>query len=552
MHTCLTEHKECNIVPPATWKPTRLLDVHSSYDRAIVCEGDEIPYRPKYATLSHCWGAGDHLTLNEKTVTKLKAGLPVDELDPTFRDAVRIARRLGSEYLWIDSLCIRQDSHEDWQQESSRMGDIYRFALFNIAASGAHNAKEGCFAPRRLDTKLLERIQIGNDEYICGNLISFLREFDKTLLSLRAWVLQERFLAPRTIHWGLPEMFWECNHHLVWERFPRGLFRFGYKWPGPTYKTVNSSNALKAAGEVTSVGLGQAQKAWNNIMCKYSAAKLTFDTDKLVALTGIVKMFRSILQDRFFAGFWERDMQSELLWTPKIPCVASNRISQQIAPTWSWLSLRETMVSPHTSGGNSNQLILYKILEKGGGGEEKRSEFVVSDAFLKVRCSLIPAACRYDPGIAGWSGGRLFWRPTSEKPVSGQSLTQLDTQRPVGIVDIWCMPVYQNPLFLRGLLLESAEGEASGVYHRVGVFCARYRKEIEVIWESCNMFYASQTTSVQFDKIPHYQTPQKETDKVDTGEWIGSKNNMAEEEEDDLKLSYQDCDGVPQHIITLK
>lgn len=106
MHTCRTKHKECNIVPPATWSPTRLLDVHSSSGRVKVCEGDGIPCQPDYATLSHCWGEGGHLTLNKQTAARIKSGLRDDELDPTFRDAVKITRKLGSQYLWIDSLCI--------------------------------------------------------------------------------------------------------------------------------------------------------------------------------------------------------------------------------------------------------------------------------------------------------------------------------------------------------------------------------------------------------------------------------------------------------------
>lgn len=44
-----------------------------------------------------------------------------------------------STHLWIDSLCIIQDSVEDWQIESAQMGRYYREAsltLFATAASG--------------------------------------------------------------------------------------------------------------------------------------------------------------------------------------------------------------------------------------------------------------------------------------------------------------------------------------------------------------------------------------------------------------------------------
>lgn len=540
MHTCQTEHKECYTVPPETWKPTRLLDVHSSDDRTVVREGDEIPYRPKYATLSHCWGAGGHLTLNKKTVTKLKTGLPVDELDPTFRDAVRIARRLGSEYLWIDSLCIRQDSHDDWQQESSRMGDIYQFALFNIAASGAHNANEGCFAPRKVNGKTLIELRTDNDEYISENPKRFWDDFAETPLSLRAWVLQERFLAPRTIHWGLSELVWECNHHLVSERFPRGFISYQFSWPRIRYKTVSSLTAVHAAKTLTREHLNEAEAAWGDIISKYSAAYLTFDTDKLVALTGIVKVFSRILKDRLFAGLWEKDMELQLLWLTTDGQYTSEKIGQHIAPTWSWLSLRETRAT-HLRPQKNDHLLLCQILEKGGYGEKKGCEFAISDALLKIRCSLIPAACEYDREGCGGYYGRLFWQPTSERPMVGKGFLQFDTKLPDGVFDIWYMPVSQNWKLLQGVLLKSTEGESPGVYHRIGFFAAYEREEIEMIWESCNVFYASQTTTVQFDKIPRYHTPQRKPDTT-----------AEEEKKEDFRSSYQDCDGVPQHIITIK
>ncbi|KAF2434552.1 heterokaryon incompatibility, partial [Tothia fuscella] len=53
-------------------------------------------------------------------------------------------------YLWIDSLCIVQDSTSDWQQESSIMGKVYSSAYCSIAAVGAKNGNEGLFSDRNL------------------------------------------------------------------------------------------------------------------------------------------------------------------------------------------------------------------------------------------------------------------------------------------------------------------------------------------------------------------------------------------------------------------
>jgi hypothetical protein len=60
-------------------------------------------------------------------------------------------RRPGNQalhYHWIDSLCIIQESVEDWLAESVMMGKVYRNATLCIAASGLENAEGGLFRTR--------------------------------------------------------------------------------------------------------------------------------------------------------------------------------------------------------------------------------------------------------------------------------------------------------------------------------------------------------------------------------------------------------------------
>ena len=61
----------------------------------------------------------------------------------TFREAVEITRGIGLQYLWIDSLCILQDSADDWNAESTKMGRIYRGASITIFAAAAEGKRLG-------------------------------------------------------------------------------------------------------------------------------------------------------------------------------------------------------------------------------------------------------------------------------------------------------------------------------------------------------------------------------------------------------------------------
>jgi hypothetical protein len=76
----------------------------------------------KYATLSHRWGMVKVLTLLSSNIDQLTDRIQLGDLTKTFQDAISITRKMNVRYLWIDSLCIMQDSVKHWQLESARMG----------------------------------------------------------------------------------------------------------------------------------------------------------------------------------------------------------------------------------------------------------------------------------------------------------------------------------------------------------------------------------------------------------------------------------------------
>lgn len=95
--------------------------------------------REEYVTLSP-------LTTISATLEKRQKAIHLEDLPPTFRDAIILTRKLGFRYIWIDSLCIIKDSHEDWTAESTQMYEIYANASLNIAASAAKHPQQGMFA----------------------------------------------------------------------------------------------------------------------------------------------------------------------------------------------------------------------------------------------------------------------------------------------------------------------------------------------------------------------------------------------------------------------
>jgi hypothetical protein len=148
----MNTHSECkNSSQDPTYTPTRLLDLqpdNAGIDRFTLVELTDRHSLRRYACLSHCWGNVQPLKLNRDNQQQLKAGLPRSELPQTFRDTAKICDWLDIRYLWIDSLCILQDSDEDWLYEASQMPSIYRNSFLTIGAARAANSTSGLFYAR--------------------------------------------------------------------------------------------------------------------------------------------------------------------------------------------------------------------------------------------------------------------------------------------------------------------------------------------------------------------------------------------------------------------
>lgn len=72
-----------------------------------------------YVTLSHCWGSTATSSLKRANIEKFQREIRLEDLSRSFQDAIVITRCLDFRFLWIDAICIIQDSVDDWAHESS-------------------------------------------------------------------------------------------------------------------------------------------------------------------------------------------------------------------------------------------------------------------------------------------------------------------------------------------------------------------------------------------------------------------------------------------------
>lgn len=218
MDNCHKRHKVCASTPgnDPPLLPKRVIDVtQDGLDpRLVVSEGQ----RGHYAALSHCWGGLQLLQTELATLAQYQDCIPMDQLPKSYKDAITIARKLRIPFLWIDSLCIVQDSEQDWHHESALMSSIYRDSMLTISATGAADGSHGCFIPE-VHSEIVQLPQTfsdtGGKAYVTGSRICIYGPpwADKVSggpLSSRAWALQERCLSRRTLHCCAGQWVWEC------------------------------------------------------------------------------------------------------------------------------------------------------------------------------------------------------------------------------------------------------------------------------------------------------------------------------------------------------
>jgi Heterokaryon incompatibility protein (HET) len=81
--------------------------------------------------------------LTKSSLSEMRRRISVDVLPKTIQDAIHITRRLGVPHLWVDALCIIQDSKKDKSAEIKKMSTIYMNTAVTIAATSAETVHNG-------------------------------------------------------------------------------------------------------------------------------------------------------------------------------------------------------------------------------------------------------------------------------------------------------------------------------------------------------------------------------------------------------------------------
>ncbi|KAK0651145.1 hypothetical protein B0T16DRAFT_386632 [Cercophora newfieldiana] len=303
--------------------PTRLIDVGTERSAAVrlVCDTASLEGDTQYIALSHRWGREKTLKTRRKNVEGLKEWIINLELLPrTFRHAVQVTRSLGMSYLWIDSLCIIQDDAEDWDQESQRMEEVFSSAYCTIAATCASGTNDGFLKERsQRQVVAMKDARSGVPFYVCEAINDFGGDVDESELNSRGWVLQERALARRTVHFTKNQTYWECGKGVRCETLTKMTNNF------PEYAVLQSK--------------GKKIKLLQSLYEKYSKMNLSFAKDRPIAIKGLETRLIQTVGGQGGYGVFQGSLHRYLLWQRgKQPLERIQEFSGGPVPSWSWMA----------------------------------------------------------------------------------------------------------------------------------------------------------------------------------------------------------------------
>ncbi|KAE8311035.1 heterokaryon incompatibility protein-domain-containing protein [Aspergillus transmontanensis] len=207
---CESDHPECKVMRGNSLvNPKRLLQISSTLGESRVHLVQVGKFdSPRYTALSHCWGnTPGFKTTRQNLEAHTTKGIMISKLPRTYQHAIDITKRIGCEYVWIDSICIIQDSNEEWELACETMGHIYGNAHVVIGATLAPNGSAGIYTDRKNEVAYIEnrgkRVPILVREKIRHDVWqndepSWQAWNDQGMpLFRRAWAFQERLLARR-------------------------------------------------------------------------------------------------------------------------------------------------------------------------------------------------------------------------------------------------------------------------------------------------------------------------------------------------------------------
>ncbi|KAG1743925.1 heterokaryon incompatibility protein-domain-containing protein [Suillus occidentalis] len=287
---------------------------------------DLVPAPPgcRYMALSYVWGAvsTEYRTTTDNIAERsTPGGLNMTTFPETISDSILFARQLGLRYLWIDALCIIQDSLQDKITQIQSMDLVYGHSYLTIMAAAGASARDPlrswlhlCVGPPRLQEALA-----------------------LSVWNTRCWTYQESALSRRRLYFTEQQVYFECRGDVFCEDIVAES------------KGHQSSHSFlrDSRGEYFPQADPFGSYMWAVKEC--TRRNLTVESDLVDAFTGVMNAlaigFKLGDPARVFhCGMMLTDLHCALLWqhdphTPRTRRSLPDGVSLPL-PSWAWTAWR--------------------------------------------------------------------------------------------------------------------------------------------------------------------------------------------------------------------
>lgn len=271
MKFCQEHHGKQCAFQERDMKPLWLIDCHT---RKIFATRT----KEKYAALSYVWGKPIPSSY-DFGMESLPESLP-----RTIEDAMRTTILIGLRYLWVDRYCIPQNDNEERHIQISQMDRVYRSAEITIIAAARDGPTYGLPGMGSAMRTPQQTIQTS-----AGMLISTLPDgkfaIEESLWNTRGWTYQEAILSRRRLVFTRHQIYFQCNGMHCCESIEKPLDILHVK-------TQQKLRAWNGDGPFVATGLGSHPWEILHRIAEYSKRELTYESDVLNAVTGILSEFK--------------------------------------------------------------------------------------------------------------------------------------------------------------------------------------------------------------------------------------------------------------------
>jgi heterokaryon incompatibility protein (HET) len=354
LNDCCETHSQCRR-PWSSKNPTRLLwivnapDIESNQQEIRVQLVHDQGKRNDYVALSYCWGPDsdkcpivrDGKTMTENLQLRMKQ-FSYSVLPATIQEAILFTKRLGIDFIWIDSVCIIQegDNHQDFNQEAPKMHEVYGNALFTLSVCSNDRVTHRMVGARTAWSYRDQACKLSN-QFISAVPMPFDEMRARSPLSSRGWTLQEERLSPRILYWTGQCMYWSCAERqrieVNLEQVTAVQLQDHGRDDGHYLKTSPQKFWLSCWEESGDV----LYKAWLDVVKSYCSRRVSKRGDRYAAISGLAVRYQlAQISDRYIAGLWRKQFAEDLAWSVTAgQLVDETKNLRSMAPSWSWVSL---------------------------------------------------------------------------------------------------------------------------------------------------------------------------------------------------------------------